>query len=137
MMRPLSSTDALARRRGLFGRLGGRVGRRDEQTAVLAHLQALLNTRMGESSSAPALGLVDFADVVHGFPASAQVLVAGIRAMLLAYEPRLESVQVRPAPSADALALAFEISARLAGGRGHLHLRTELSASGHFAVREA
>jgi type VI secretion system protein len=138
-MRPSSTSTgpgALARRRGLLGRLAGKADRKDEQASVLAHLQALLNTRTGESFAAPDLGLVDFADVVHGFPASAQVLVQGIRAMILAYEPRLRSVQVRPIASADALALAFEISARFVAGRGQLRLRTELTSSGHFEMRE-
>jgi type VI secretion system protein len=135
MTRP-SPLDSIAHRRGLLGRLAGRGPAGDAHAAVCAHLQALLNTRLGESLCAPGLGLVDFADVVHGFPASAQVLVTGIRAMLLAYEPRLCAVQVRLVPSADALALAFEISAKFADGRAQLRLRTELSSSGRFDVRQ-
>lgn len=87
--------------------------------------------------TAPELGLADFADVVHGFPASAQVVVQGIRTMLLRYEPRLRSIHVVPMKTDDPLTLSFEISARFVGdGRRVLRLRTELSASGHFEVRQ-
>jgi len=86
--------------------------------------------------TAPELGLVDFADVVHGFPASAQVVVQGIRTMLLRYEPRLRAIHVVPMRTDDPLTLSFDITARFVGqGRRVLRLRTELSASGHFEVR--
>jgi type VI secretion system protein len=105
---------------------------------VLAHLQVLLNARRGESLSAPEIGLIDFADVVHGFPASAQVLVQTIRAMILKHEPRLRKVAVYPVESDDDLVLAFEISALfVTRDRGPLRVRTELSSSGHFSVRES
>lgn len=122
--------------RGLLGRLAGRqTGRRSERDAILAHLQALLNTRAGESVSAPEFGVVDFADVVHNFPASMQVLVHSIRATLLRYEPRLRAVTIQPVGGDDPLTLAFEISARFSEeGREALRLRTELSPSGRFNV---
>ena len=123
--------------RGLLGRLAGQGRPRDPQASVLAHLQALLNTRRGESMTAPELGLADFADVVHGFPASAQVVVQGIRTMLMRYEPRLRSIRVVPMKTDDPLTLSFEISARFVGdGHRVLRLRTELSASGHFEVTQ-
>jgi type VI secretion system protein len=119
--------------RGLYRRLLGGP-RRGDQESVLAHLQVLLNSHLGESLSAPGLGILDFADIVHGFPASTQVLSHSIRATILQHEPRLRSVTVTPTHSDDPLALAFEISGRLVGDdqRGPLRVRTELSAGGRF-----
>ena len=120
--------------RGLYRRLVG--GKRGDQEAVIAHLQAILNTHVGESMSSAELGIIDFADVVHNFPASAQVLLHSIRATILQYEPRLRTLSIQPVASSDPLALAFEISARYVDDRrGSLRLRTELSVSGRFHVQ--
>ena len=75
--------------RGLYRRLAGGSGKRSEQESVVAHLQAILNTHVGESMSALGLGIIDFADVVLNFPASAQVLLHSIRTTILQYERRL------------------------------------------------
>jgi type VI secretion system protein len=109
---------------------------RGEREAVLAHLQALLDTRRGESLSAPGLGVVEFADIVHSFPAGAQALAHAIRVAIARHEPRLVGVVVQPVAADDPLCLAFEISARLAGDarREPLRARADLSASGCFKV---
>lgn len=122
--------------RGLLGRLTGARARRSEHDAVLAHLQALLDTRRGESQSSPELGVLDFADVVHSFPAGAAALAHWIRATIVRHEPRLRGVVVRRIDGGDPLTLAFEISARLAGDeRGPpLRARADLSAAGRFRV---
>lgn len=120
--------------RGILGRLGRAGPRPSKQESVLAHLQALLSTRLGESLSAPRLGLVDFADVVHSYPASLQVLTHAIRSMLTTFEPRMHGVTVTPATSDDPLTLALEITAHLGDGKGAVHMRTELSASGRVHV---
>jgi len=122
--------------RGLYRRLLGGSSRRSDQEAVVAHLQAILNTHVGESLSAAELGIIDFAEVVHNFPASAQALLHSIRATILQYEPRLRTLNIQPVVSGDPLALAFEISARYVDDRrGPLRLRTELSVSGRFHVQ--
>lgn len=124
--------------RGLYRRLAGGLPRPREHDLVLAHLQALLNTHLGESLSSPLLGILDFADIVHGFPASTQVLALSIRSTVLLHEPRLRDVTVQAVESADPLALAFEISARFSDPtRSPLRARTELSASGHFHIQGA
>jgi type VI secretion system lysozyme-like protein len=121
--------------RGLLHRLHRGAPRRSSQHAILAHLQVLLSTRLGESLSAPRLGLVDFADIVHGFPASMQVLRHAIQEMLARYEPRLERISVDPIDTDDPLTLSLRITAQLRGPHGgRLHLRTELSASGRVHV---
>lgn len=120
--------------RGLLGRLARGSPRRSKQEAILAHLQALLSTRLGESLSAPNLGLIDFADIVHSYPASMQVLIHAIRAMLSQYEPRLRGVTVNHTSSDDPLTLALEITAHLDEDGGAIHMRTELTASGRVHV---
>lgn len=134
MKSPGSPPVDLPAARGLLGRLSGR-RRPGVPDAVLAHLHALLSTRVGESLSAPKLGLVDFADIVHGYPSSMQVLVRSIRSMLAQFEPRLRDISVQPTGTHDPLTLALEISARIDDGRGNtVHMRTELSASGRVQV---
>mgnify|MGYP001160600032 FL=1 len=123
-------------RRGLLARLSSGGQRVAELESIVAHLHELLNTRVGESLSAPDFGIVDFADLVHNFPEATQVLQQSIRATVMKYEPRLRSVSVTPVPSQDPLSLAFEISGRLASGahRGPFRVRTELSSSGKMQV---
>ncbi|MCY1013082.1 type VI secretion system baseplate subunit TssE [Nannocystis pusilla] len=120
--------------RGLLGRLGQAGPRPGAPERILAHLQALLGTRRGESLSAPGMGLTDFADIMHGYPASMQVLVHAIRTMLSQYEPRLRAITVTPAASDDPLTLALEITAKLDDAGGAVHMRTELTASGRIHV---
>ena len=122
--------------RGLYRRLGGGLPRPRPHDSVLAHLQVILNTHLGESLSSATLGILDFADIVHGFPASTQVLALSIRTTVLLHEPRLRDVAVKSVVSSDPLALAFEISARFNdAARSPLRARTELSASGHFHIQ--
>jgi len=123
-------------RRGLLARLSSGGQRVAELESIVAHLHELLNTRVGESLSAPDFGIVDFADLVHNFPEATQVLQQSIRATIMKYEPRLRSVSVTPMPSQDTLSLAFEISGRLASGahRGPFRVRTELSSTGKMQV---
>lgn len=103
---------------------------------MLAHLQALLDTRRGESLSAPDLGVVEFADIVHSFPAGAQAFAHALRVAIARHEPRLVGVVVQPVAADDPLCLAFEISARLAGDdrREPLRARADLSPGGCFKV---
>lgn len=123
--------------RGLLGRLSGRP-RPSAPDAVLAHIHHLLSTRLGESLSAPRLGLVDFADIVHSYPSSLQVLVQTIRTMLTQFEPRLRSILVKPVATSDPLSLALEISAEIDDrDGGAVHMRTELTASGRIHVSGA
>ena len=107
-----SSSGSRAPRRGLLARLSSGGQRIAELESIVAHLQELLNTRIGESLSAPDFGIVDFADLVHNFPEATQV------------------------PSNDPLSLAFEISGRMASGthRGPFRVRTELNSSGKMQV---
>jgi len=95
----------------------------DEVESIAAHLRALLNTRRGDCATAPEYGVVDFADMVHEFPAAIQQLSRSIRATIMEFEPRLKGIAVRHVAGEDPLALRFEISAQLARGRGGKGLR--------------
>jgi len=110
--------------RALLSRIGGGEGvPRDELQAILAHLKALLNTRQGDSACVPGYGVIDFADIVHGFPGAVQQLGKCIRATILEFEPRLKNVTVRHLPEENPLVLRFEISAQLATPRASRSLR--------------
>jgi type VI secretion system protein len=123
--------------RGLLSRLNaGAAKELDENDSITAHLRVLLNTRKGEAITAPGFGIVDFTDLVHGFPVSIQTLLQSIRATVLEYEPRLKNVTVRHAPSDNPLLLRFEITAQLAGKgtKGTLRFQTQMSAGGQVDV---
>jgi type VI secretion system protein len=100
--------------RGLLSRIMG-PGPRDEVESIVEHVRALLNTRVGDAVCAPALGVPNFADIVHTFPEARQYLARAIRETILEHEPRLREVIVRPVSSVDPLVLHFEIFAQRAG----------------------
>jgi type VI secretion system protein len=124
--------------RGLLSRLTSSDPLRppDEVQSILENLRAILNTRIGDSTSASGFGIIDLADLVHNFPNAAQIMEKSIRATVGEYEPRLKQVRVRLLPSEDPLKLVFEIAARLAGDRhqGMVRVRTEVNSSGRVHV---
>ena len=123
--------------RGILSRITGEATRgADEVELIVGNLQALLNTRLGDAVSAEGFGVVDLVDIIHDFPAAAQIMQRSIRATIAKYEPRLRNVSVRTVPSDDPLVLTFEISGRLMGDkrRGVVRLRSELSHGGRVTV---
>lgn len=124
--------------RGLLSRLASADPSRpvDEVHSIIGNLRAILNTRLGDSMAAREFGVVDFVDLVHQFPAAAQVIQRSIRNTISEFEPRLRNVRVRVVSSDDPLAIAFEVSARLAGDkrRGLVRVRTEMSQGGRVKV---
>jgi type VI secretion system protein len=122
--------------RGLLSRLGTGARRPDVVTSVVEHLQAMLNTKQGESLTVPDYGLIDFTDVVHSMPEAIGTIQQCIRATILKYEPRLRNVAVRFIPdSDDPLQLRFEVVARLADSkRSVVRLRTNMNPGGQFLV---
>ena len=128
---------AIASRRGLLSRIGaGDAAPADLERSIVGHLQALLNTRQGDSPCVPSYGVVDFADIVHAFPGSVQQLAKSIRATILEYEPRLKNVVVRHLPEENLLRLRFEISAQLNHPKSNrsLRLATTILPGGHVDV---
>ena len=126
-------------KRGLFARLAADCPAEPvaEIESVLAHLRVLLNTALGDSPCASDLGVVDFMDLVHDFPAASYTLQRSIRDTIHAYEPRLQAVLVSQIESDDPMTLSFQISARVesASFRGPIHLRTNIQATGQIEVR--
>jgi type VI secretion system protein len=104
--------------RALLSRIGSSDPRPvDPVESITANLRALLNTRQGNSATAPDFGILDFNDVVHDFPNGIQTLAKSIRATVLQYEPRLKNVAVRHLPDENLLTLRFEIAGQVAEGR--------------------
>jgi type VI secretion system protein len=99
-------------------------------------LKVLLNTRQGDSPCVPGYGIVDFADMVHGFPASVPQLVKSIRSTIIEFEPRLKNVTVRHQPDEVSLVLRFEIAAQLAQAKGTrmLKLATTMLPGGRIDI---
>jgi type VI secretion system protein len=124
--------------RGLLSRLSSTDPSRpaDEIRSILGNLHTLLNTREGDSLTAPDFGILDLSDLIHNFPDATQYVQRSIRDTITKYEPRLKNVRVRAVDSDDPLKLAFEISARLAGEtqRGVVRVRTEIGPSGRATV---
>jgi type VI secretion system protein len=124
-------------RRALLSRIGGQdPAPVDEVRSILAHLQQLLNTRQGDAPVAPGYGVIDFADLVHGFPGAIQQLARAIRSTILEFEPRLRNVAVRHVPDEDGLTLRFEIAAQLARGPTPktLRLATTVKPGGQIEI---
>jgi type VI secretion system protein len=123
--------------RGILSRISGESTRGvDDIELIVGNLQALLNTRLGDAVSAEGFGVVDLVDIIHDFPAAAQIMQRSIRATIARYEPRLRNVSVRTVPSDDPLMLTFEISGRLIGDRrrGVVRLRSEMTSGGRVTV---
>ena len=125
--------------RGLLSRLGKGASHHRSQNsseAIVAHLRALLNTRMGGAVTVPDLGIIDFVDVVDQYPTSIQTLQRSIRDTLSHYETRLTNVTVRFTPGDDPLVLRFEILAQLVEGAGRqtLRIHTQMTPGGKVDV---
>lgn len=126
--------------RGILGRLTSSTpGRRaDISEAVVEHLRSLLNMRMGSAATVPGMGVPDFTDLVHNFPASSMTLTQSIRATILNYEPRLKNVLVRHIADDQPMVVRFEISAQLADEHNTtIKFRTEFAPGGQINVWSA
>jgi type VI secretion system protein len=125
--------------RALLSRIAEKVeSPSDEVRGIVAHLQALLNTRRGDAVTAPEFGVTDFSDICHEFPGAIPQLTKSIRSTILEYEPRLKNVSVRHLSDDDGLTLRFEISGQLAHGRAvkTLRLATTVRPGGHIDVAD-
>lgn len=125
--------------RGLLGRIetgDPRRGADHLDASIAEHLRVLLNSRRGGCATQPDFGIVDFTDVVHGFPGSIPALQQAIRATILGFEPRLRGVTVRHLPQEDPLTLQFEITAQPVerSGRGVLRFSTRMQPGGRIEV---
>jgi type VI secretion system protein len=111
-------------RRALLSRIGGPTPAPvDDIQSILAHLRVLLNTRQGDAPCVPRYGVIDFNDIVHGFPGSVPEMLKSIQDSILEHEPRLKNPKVRHVPNDNPLVLRFEISAQLVQARSSQTLR--------------
>lgn len=124
--------------RGILDKVAsGQTGReQDAVSSIVGNLRALLNSRRGDSTSAPEFGIPCFCDLMHGFPESLAQLQQAVKATILEFEPRLKNVVVRHVPGEDPLVIHFEITGQLASrnGRRMLRFRTDMAAGGHVEV---
>lgn len=121
---------------------GGRAVYRgdDLESAVLAHLERMLNTRLGSSLSAPDYGVTELSQLRHDFPDAYSIMQRSLKNGLLKYEPRLRNVQVKVVNSddvGDALYVYFEISAQLLhpnGERQQISFSTSIDESSNVQI---
>jgi type VI secretion system protein len=93
----------------------------DLETAVVEHLQKMLNTRAGAALSAPDYGMIEVSDLVHDFPDALGIVQRAIKNAITKYEPRLKNVQVRlvtPEEDDNQLFIFFEVTAQLVHPNG-------------------
>jgi len=123
--------------RGLLARLSSNTPERriEAVESVLENLRSLLNMRVGSAPTAPLMGVPDFTDLVHSFPGSALTLSKAIRATILTYEPRLQSVLVRHVPVDVPMVVRFEVSAQLVDkSKSAVRFQTEFSPGGRAQI---
>ena len=125
--------------RGIMSRISSDTSSRalDERESIVGHLQALLNSRKGQSPVCPDYGVIDMVDLVHAFPRALSDLQKSIRDTIQEYEPRLKNVRVRHITDEhDVLTMHFEVTGQLSrpGSRSMLRFRTQVNSSGNFDV---
>ena len=110
----------------------------DPSPAILANLRLILETRPGEALAAPALGAIDFAELVHSDRDALHLLEASLRAAILRHEPRLERVDVTLHADGQLPALGLTIRAHLRPPlrprRGPLVVRGAISPLGALTL---
>ncbi len=85
-----------------------------EILSVMANVKRVLNTRAGSLKHLPDYGLPDLTNVYKALPASAHVLKERMEATLLAYEPRIESIDIEVADDLDpGMTVSFVMTCRL------------------------
>lgn len=87
----------------------------------------LLNARMGESLSAPELGLIDFNDASLSSHDLALQIRRAIRRCIETYEPRIKSMEIHVLPdNGSPLNLRFQVTASINAGALHRNVQIEL-----------
>ncbi len=95
--------------------------------SIKRSISRLLNTRVGESLSAPELGLIDFNDASLGAHDLAVQIKRAIKQCLYRYEPRIKSLDIHYFNDEFApLNLRFEIIADINTGALHQQVQIDL-----------
>lgn len=95
--------------------------------SIKQHLADLLNTRPGDSSGAPELGLVDFNDATIGLLDLEVNIKRAIESCIERYEPRVQDVEVEIMPRQESgLQLRFQIHATVVLDKSRSHTTIDL-----------
>lgn len=81
--------------------------------SVQDNIQRILNSRRNSLAHVPGYGLGDLSKVYRHLPASAHTLKREIEATLLAYEPRLKSIDIQIDDPDPGMLLSFTLSCHL------------------------
>lgn len=111
----------------------------DLESAIMTHLQNMLNTRQGSSLTCPDYGLMEVSEVLHEFPEAIGLVQRSIKNSIQTYEPRLKNVQVRHVRSdtLQSMILEFEITAQIQfpdGRRQSLRFGAAVDQSGNVRM---
>lgn len=108
----------------------------DVVNSVKRNISRLLNARLGESLSAPELGLVDFNDATLGSQDLALQIRRAIRHCIERYEPRIEDLDIRVLPDTNTpLKLKFHIVATVHSGAMHDKVQIDLLLDSNRSYR--
>ncbi|CAH0537453.1 type VI secretion system baseplate subunit TssE [Vibrio marisflavi] len=95
--------------------------------SIKRNISQLLNTRIGESLSAPDLGLIDFNDATLGCHDLALQIKLAIQQCLERYEPRLNNIDIQYTPDDESpLNLRFQITASVNAKAIHNSVKIDL-----------
>ena len=100
--------------------------------AIKRHIEWLLNSREGNSQSAPELGLSDFNDATGGSTDFTLKIANNIKETIQRYEPRVTVQDVEYSPNPDnPLELTFKVVGQLTLRQHNKEVLIELVLNGH------
>ncbi|MCS2171800.1 type VI secretion system baseplate subunit TssE [Scandinavium sp. TWS1a] len=102
--------------------------------SVLDNMQRILNCRAGTLAHIPDYGLPDMTTILQGLPGTAHQLMNTLSAVLLKYEPRLNSINVVMQDQTIPGELRYAIDAELKGV-GLVRYGTEFMPEGRVLIR--
>lgn len=102
--------------------------------SVLDNMQRILNCRAGTLAHIPDYGLPDMTTILQGLPGTAHLLMGTLSAVLLKYEPRLNSINVVMQDQTIPGELRYAIDAELKG-IGLVRYGTEFMPEGRVLIR--
>jgi type VI secretion system protein len=124
----------------LLGHIGDEpIDAHDEKTqeilSVMENLRRILNTRAGSLKHLPDYGLPDMTNIYKALPSSAHLLKAQMEATLLAYEPRIRSIDLEVEEQADpGLTISYVMTCKLKKA-GLVRYGTHFEPSGYTKLK--
>ncbi|EMF0804034.1 TPA: type VI secretion system baseplate subunit TssE [Klebsiella aerogenes] len=102
--------------------------------SVLDNMQRIFNCRAGTLAHLPDYGLPDMTKILQGMPGTAHQLMTTLSAVLLKYEPRLNSIRVKMLKQLQPGELRYAIDAELKE-IGLVRYGTEFMPEGRVLLR--